>query len=354
MSAIIAIAIPEDIDEYMHLMWQTLPHRTPQGAHSHQDFTRGVGVGQGHSTITGTDQHFPALTDGVVIAADVRLDNRPDLLHTLQAAPDTQDAELIRLAYLRWGTDCVLHLKGDFAFVLWDETKSRWFAAVDRMGARPLFYTRIPLDVAGQHPATLAFASEIKALMALPGVRKRARLNDAFLADWLTLRYLDSSSTVYVDVFALPPAHTLLLDVEPTHRKDAASGTLQLQRYWHYDLGDTLNLTDDAAYIEAFRHHFIQAVQERARTPHPILANLSGGLDSSSIVGVLQHLHKQLPPIHTVSARFEHPQAEEGRYIDAVIARGRLDAHDVAPRSEERRVGKECFLLCRSRWSPYH
>ncbi len=333
MSAVIAIAIPEAIDEYMHLMWQTLSHRTPQGAHSHQDFTRGVGIGQGHSAVTDEAAYLPALQDGVVIAADVRLDNRADLLQALAADTAALDADLLRLAYLRWGADCGLHLKGDFAFVLWDERRSRWFAAVDRMGTRPLYYTRIPLDIGGEYSSTLAFASEIKALMALPGVRKRARLNDAFLADWLTFRYLDSSSTVYADIFALPPAHTLILDVEATQRKDAASGQLRIQRYWHYDLNAQLDLRDDRAYADAFRQVFLQAVQERARTPYPIGANLSGGLDSSSIVAMLQHLHDELPAIHSFSGRFSDAYAQEGAYMDAVIAQGHITAHSVAPES---------------------
>lgn len=307
MSALAALATHNphyDIPAALRRMLAAMPQRAPLGhALWHAP---GVGLAQGQSNVTPDAPHDPAtLTPRLV--ADVRLDAPP--------AASGSDVQQIAQAYARHGTDCAAHLAGDFAFVLYDA--GRWLAAVDAMGARPLYVARV-------RGWGVAFASSIRALLAVPEVAAAQCLNEAHIAEWLTLHYTDASSTMYDGISALPPAHTMQLELQ-------AGAEPLLRRYWHYDLDAELRLPSDAAYAERLRGTLTRAVLARARTAQPIAANLSGGLDSSSLVALLQDHAAHLPPIHTFSGRFTAAEADEGAFVDAVLARGHVTPHSLQP-----------------------
>ena len=132
--------------------------------------------------------------------------------HTYRTHSDTES--IVHL-YEEYGTECVQHLRGMFAFAIWDQPRRTLFAARDRMGIKP-FYYRLQ-----QGDGTFFFASEIKALLAAP--RVRAEFNSGALAEYLAFGYISGDETLFSGIRKLPPGHTLSLDHD---------GKLDIRRYW--------------------------------------------------------------------------------------------------------------------------
>jgi asparagine synthase (glutamine-hydrolysing) len=211
------------------------------------------------------------------IAADVRLDNRLELCAALaiDATEQTslEDAALILRAYQHWGTGCVPHLLGDFAFAIWDGTAVRLFCARDFIGARPFYYHHNP------DSGRFVFASDLLALSAHPHVP--AELNLAYVTATLQLnfgQFQHPEHTFFRAIEKLPPAHCLTLD---------ASG---LRRWVYWQPGQTAEwrYSDEQEYMEELLCLLQSAVACRMPGAHPVGAHISGGLDSSS-VAVLAH-----------------------------------------------------------------
>ena len=208
---------------------------------------------------------------GCLLTADLRLDNREDLIAAL--APGRAgigDGELVLLAWLRWGEDCPQHLAGDFAFAVFDPRAQRLFAARDRMGLKQLIWSHSPGRV-------FAFASEPGAVVCAEGIPRR--LNEGRVGDFLVdhLEAIDLTSTFFEDVFRLPPAHSL--------RLDAKGG--EIRRYWRLEPPAPLKLGSDADYAAAFRDVLDRATARRLRAPPGRVGSmLSGRMDSGSIVAL--------------------------------------------------------------------
>ncbi|NCO87089.1 MAG: hypothetical protein GW886_10725 [Rhodobacterales bacterium] len=214
---------------------------------------------------------------GCTITADLRLDNRDELLAALGMADTGRvigDAEIVLRAYLRWGEGCLAHLLGDFAFAIWDRRRGCLFAARDPIGMKQLIHAHLPGRV-------FAFASSAQAVLAAPDVPRA--VNEGRIADYLEdyLEGIDFTSTFYEGVFRLPPAHCLTVD---------AAG-LRIRRYWALVPGPPLTLDSDEAYAAAFLEVFTEAVRCRLRAPAGALGSmLSGGMDSGSVVAVATRL----------------------------------------------------------------
>lgn len=255
---------------------------------------------------------------GCTITADVRLDNRDALiamLHCDQVGRTIGDGELVLLAYLRWGSTCLDHLLGDFAFAICDAPRQRLFCARDQVGMRPFIYHHAPGKL-------LAFASQTEAVLAYPAVP--GRINDARIADYLEdMEAYDLSSTFYCDLHRLPPAHALI----------AEGGGLRTWRYWEPAPPATLRLADDRAYADAFLEVFTDAVRDRLRAPPGKLGSmLSGGMDSGSVTAVAARLLHQTgaPPLPTFSATSNDPGCVETRTIRAAQTMPHLALTNIA------------------------
>jgi asparagine synthase (glutamine-hydrolysing) len=309
-------AAPEDLSG----MLARLAARGPEGSGAWHEGP----VALGHTLLATTPEaqvermplhHTPS---GCVITGDIRIDNRAELLAALgldSARRSIGDGEVVMHAYLKWGTDCLDHLLGDFAFALWDATRGRLLCARDQAGMRQLIYHHAPGRL-------FAFASDAEALLAHPQVP--AAISEARIADFLeNLEAYDLTSTFYRDCQRLPPAHALMIEAEG----------LRIWRYWAPALPAPLRLGSDAAYAEAFREVFTEAVSACLRAPPGKLgAMLSGGMDSGSAAAVASRLLQQAgaAPLPTFSAISDAPDCIETRTIRIAQTMPHLEPHNIA------------------------
>ncbi|MBE9569429.1 MAG: lasso peptide isopeptide bond-forming cyclase [Proteobacteria bacterium] len=326
MSAIIGIYYPDGrpvAENHLKQMVEILAHRGPDGAGV---WNRGS-VGMGHRMLWTTPESLQEKapltnsTGDIIITADARIDNRGELIETLELTDrpsgEITDSQLILDAYEKWGERCPEKLIGDFAFAIWDARRQRFFCVRDPMGVKSLYYYH--------SRQFFVFASEIKALFCLPEVPRN--LNEVKVADHLATIFEDRASTYYRGIFRLPPAHLMLVN----------SDKIQLRSYWSLDPSHNIRLSSDEEYAEAFRELFTEAVRCRIRSAFPIGSTLSGGLDSSSIACTARNLMAQHGDgsLHTFSAIFpslpeeDLRKIDERRYISAVLATGGFVPHYV-------------------------
>lgn len=226
------------------------------------------------------------------------------------------DTEVLLAAYAHWGEGCVEHFNGMWGFCIYDEQRQTLFCSRDRFGVKPFYYTK--------RADYFAFASEIKQLLLLDKAPPKADL-DA-LSAFLVAAQLDySARTMFADVLQLEPGTNLVYDLR-TH-------TFSVSRW--YDLMRVRSRTMSYSQsVSDFRARFFDAVRLRLRSDVPVGSCLSGGLDSSAIVCVINRLLREsgMPfSQHVVSACFDEPQYDERRYMDAVLEQTGATSHRTFP-----------------------
>ncbi len=313
---------PVDSNDLQRMV-QRLERRGPDGSGI---WSQGP-IGLGHCMLRTTPeslaetQPLPNATGDVVITADARIDNRAELLTTLglrgRPSLEISDSELILHAYEIWGEACPAKLIGDFAFVIWDGRRQKLFCARDHFGVKSFYYYR--------SERVFVFASEIKALLCLPYVPRQ--LNEARIADFLVmvLESIDRTCTFYQDIVRFLPAHSMTVGCEG----------YTARAYWALDPTQELRFRSDEDYVEAFRDIFSEAVGCRLRSASAPGSMLSGGLDSSSIVGTAsQWLTKNGGGrLHTFSCVDEDAtQCDETRLVYTMInSLSNLEPCTIAP-----------------------
>jgi asparagine synthase (glutamine-hydrolysing) len=225
---------------------------------------------------------------------------RPALKQRGHCYATNSDTETILHLYEEYGVDCVHHLRGMFAFAIWDEKARRLFCARDRLGIKPFYYM-----VSGNR---FAFASEIKALLELRGFP--VRLNRHALPEFFALGYISSEETMFEGIFKLMPGHRLLFDLSAEDRVP------QITRYWDLNIAPDEPELKESDYVEQFSELFREAVQTHLRSDVPLGVFLSGGLDSSSIAAVVASLRGE--PIQTFSVGYREDQYSELPYARQV------------------------------------
>lgn len=223
------------------------------------------------------------------------------------------DTEVILEAYKHWGAECFHRFNGMWALALWDATTRQLVCARDRYGVKPLYYA---VDRHGVY-----FASEIKALLTIPTV-KRA-VNEAAVFDYLALSLPQrGSQTFFQGIYALEAGSLLRLD---------AAGQVTVTRWYTLpDVQDRLPYTPQNAQQAA--EYFQDAVRLRLRSDVPVGSCLSGGLDSSSIVALAARA-VQLP-MHTFSSCFDDPRFDERRFIRLMVQQTGVQSHLIFPHGE--------------------
>jgi asparagine synthase (glutamine-hydrolysing) len=274
-----------------------LEHRGPDGQKTWIAPHRKIGLGHARLSIidlTTGDQPIANETNSLHIVVNGEFYDYERIQRELEQRGHQlrtrSDSEIALHLYEELGTHCLEHLRGEFAFVLWDEPNQTLFAARDRFGIKPLFYSI--------HNDTLYFASEMKALFAA-GVPAAWNAESIFHSADLGNH---PAQTLYKDIFQIPPAHYLL----------ATRNNLSIQSYWdfHYpnvDRGQPA-ITEEE-YVELFRREFEEAVRIRLRADVPVGCYLSGGLDSCSVLGMAARHHPE--PIRAFTLTFDHPQYDE-------------------------------------------
>lgn len=221
------------------------------------------------------------------IATDSRLDNRAELVRTLQghgvSLAEESDAELIAASYGTWGTHCCDRIQGDFAFVLWDEDRRVLLGARDPMGSRPFVYH--------YNGRRLICASEPRQILEDPSVSRD--LDETWVAWWLARREGHWSGTPYREILELLPGDRIIAD---------KSG-LRVEQFWRAQPRQEIRYRSPEEYAEHFRLLFFESVRSRLPPDGPLLFDLSGGLDSSSVVCAAAALREQggdSRPIHCI------------------------------------------------------
>ena len=239
------------------------------------------------------------------------------------------DTEVILAAYREWGTGCLARFNGMFAFALYDRARKRLFAARDRFGVKPLYYWVSPDGI-------VALASEIKQFTALPGWRPRVNGQRAY--DFLNWGLLDhTDETLYAEVFQLRGGEALLLDLDGRAGSAARPGSrLPVGRWYELRPAAFRGTLDEAG--REFRRLLTDSVRLRLRSDVPVGSCLSGGLDSSSIVCLMNGLlreHDAQAQQKTFSSCATVKRFDEREYIEEVVRHTGVAAHYVYPRLDE-------------------
>jgi len=215
------------------------------------------------------------------------------------------DTEAIVHLFEDYGPDCVRHLRGMFAFALWDENQKRLFVARDRFGQKPFYYTL--------QDGALFFSSELPSLLkALPD---QPSLRLASIAQYLSLQYIPEPYTPYEGIFKLPAAHWGMWQ----------DGEWRVERYWDYSYEPKLT-GSKAELVEELRQRLAEAVRLRLLSDVPLGAHLSGGIDSSIVVALMAEASSQ--PVKTFSVGFEEASFSELPFARAVAERYATDHHE--------------------------
>ncbi len=276
-------------------------------------------------------QPWPNEDGSLVLVMDGRVDNVDDLRTKLLARGarlrNRCDAELVLRAYEAWQEDCPQHIIGEFVFMIWDSRRRQLFGARDALGSRHFYYH------AGN--SWFGFASEIKGLLALERIEKK--LNETRVLDYLAPAYAtyEQAETCFRDIVKLPAGHAMRVSQRGIH----------VWRYWdpgELPARDFASLDDCA---EAFLDQFRVAVKCRLRSIAPVGAALSGGLDSSSIVGLIRkELQGELAqPLRTFSLVLDDREAcPEWPCVRAMLREGGIEPTVIS--SDEAPAYCEAFL----------
>ena len=299
-------------------MTDALVHRGPDGSGVWTD----AGIGLGHRRLSiidleGSPQPMHSVDRRAVIVFNGEIYNYPVLRQELEeqgARFATEgDTEVILAAWQRWGVDCLARLDGMFAFALYDLDQRSLFLARDRFGVKPMFLSALP-------DGTLAFASELKALLTDPSLSRK--LNPQALDAYLTWGYVPDSHSILAGIEKLPAGHFMLCE--------AGKPLPEPRRWWDISFEErTTGSEDDLA--EELRSRMRAAVQSRMVADVPLGAFLSGGVDSSSVVALMSEASAQA--VQTCSIGFDVAALDETSYAQRVAEQYQTDhrARTVSP-----------------------
>ena len=305
--------------EVLEKMRDVIRHRGPDDAGIFIDGKIGLGhrrlsivdVAAGHQPMTNEDSSLHITYNGEIY-------NHADFREWLEARGHVYrthcDTETILHLYEEYGAACVQHLRGMFAFAIWDQHKQELFLARDRLGVKPLYYVRAD-------DGTLYFGSEIKALLEAGAVRPE--INYAVLSDYLANHATSGEETLFQGVKRLLPGHTM------TWR----DGEVSIRRYWDVDFSKDAEERNDQTYIKQWSELFRESVRLRLMADVPLGMFLSGGIDSSAIAAVMSGMVSE--PIKTFSVAFAEREANELEYARLVAEAYKTNHHEVVVSPEQ-------------------
>jgi asparagine synthase (glutamine-hydrolysing) len=287
--------------ELLDRMCEVIEHRGPDSRGSFLE--PGVGLGIQRLRIidleTG-DQPIANEDDSVVVVQNGEIYNYRELRNELIGRGHRfrthSDTEVIVHLYEDHGEACVEHLRGMFAFALWDKKRRRLLLARDRVGKKPLFYA--------ERDGALWFGSEAKSILQDPAVPREVNLEaiDCFLQ----FQYVPHPMSAFRALRKLPPAHVLTWE----------SGRSRINRYWDLSYEPKDRYASEEEACERIRDELLEATRLRLRSDVPLGAFLSGGVDSSAVVAAMSKLSER--PVKTFSIGFDVEAFDETRYAREV------------------------------------
>jgi asparagine synthase (glutamine-hydrolysing) len=224
------------------------------------------------------------------------------------------DTETVVHLYEEYGRDCVKHLRGMFAFAIWDRKNQKLFAARDRLGIKPFYYR--------WQNGTFLFGSEIKAILAYPGVN--AEYDSSTLAEYLAFGYIAGNSTMFHTVRKLMPGHTLEL---------GASGDPRIAQYWDLTAQPETEVRPEQYYVQAYREQLEHSVSSHLMSEVPLGVFLSGGLDSSAVAALTAKIRRE--PIQTFAVGYAEEEFSELPFAREVAKHIGSEHHEVRLSREE-------------------
>ena len=269
-------------------MCHAMTHRGPDDEGLYSDGCLGIGMRRlsivdlatGHQPISNEDGSLWIVFNGEIYNHQALREQLVARGHRYSTHSDT---ETIVHAFEEYGADCVQHLRGMFAFAIWNRNTKSLFIARDRLGIKPLYYKLAP--------ERLLFGSEIKVILAHGGIRPE--FNRAALPEYLAFGYLSGEETFYAGIRKLPPGHTLTISPE---------GKAEIRQYWDLDASHPHESREEGYYVRVYRELLEGAVQSHLMSDVPLGVFLSGGLDSSAVAALMTKIRRE--PIETFSVGY--------------------------------------------------
>lgn len=278
-------------------------HRGPDEGGTHID--QGIGLAHRRLSIIAVSTGQQPLyneDDSVVIVFNGEIYNFQELHEELESLGHQfkthSDTETIVHAWEQWGADCVLRLRGMFAFAIWDKNQETLFIARDRLGIKPLYYACLP-------NGEFVFASELKSIMVHPQLKRE--MDPQAVEDYFAYGYVPEPKTIFKQAKKLHPGHYLLFKRGQKEPK--------IEEYWDVPFAEN-NLTDSREIHHELLERLQEAVKIRMLAEVPLGAFLSGGVDSSAIVAMMANTSAD--PVNTCSISFGDPKFNETPHALAV------------------------------------
>ncbi len=264
-----------------------------------------IDVKTGHQPLSNEDGSIWIVFNGEIYNHQ---DLRKDLESRGHRYKSKSDTETIVHLYEEYGCDCVEHLRGMFAFAIWDRMKRSLFLARDRLGIKPLYYR--------YDGSTLLFGSEIKTILAHPGVKPE--FNQGTLAEYLALGYISGDDSMYAGIRKLLPGHTLTAN---------ELGEISTAQYWELERKADPSPQSRAHYVRRYREQLEECVSSHLMSDVPLGVFLSGGVDSSAIAALTTKIRKE--PIETFSVGYGEQEYSELPYARAMAEHLKSKHHEV-------------------------
>jgi asparagine synthase (glutamine-hydrolysing) len=270
-----------------------------------------IDLQNGHQPMANEDQNLWIVYNGEIYNHEQLRGVLESRGHRYRTRSDT---ETILHLYEEYGTDCVNHLSGMFAFAIWNKRDRRLFAARDRLGIKPLYYW--------DDGRTFLFASEIKAILAYPGVR--TEFNKSVLAEYLAFGYIAGPATLFAGIQKLLPGHTL--EVSETEQ-------IKIQQYWDLSFEQGADEHSRDYYVKRYRELLEESVASHLMSEVPLGVFLSGGLDSSVVAALATRARGG--PLKTFSVGYAEDAFSELPWARQVAEHIGSEHHEVRMSREE-------------------
>ena len=304
-------------------MTDTIVHRGPDGEGYWINEENSLALGHRRLSIIdlSDDANQPMKYQNYVITFNGEIYNYLEIKKQLEVKGcvfhSSSDTEVLLKAYATWGPQCLSKLDGMFAFAIFDEAKRELFCARDRFGEKPFYYVN--------NESFFAFGSEMKELFSL-GIPKH--VNEKMMFNYLAFDVVedpnDKSATFYSQVSQLESSHYMLVSI---------NDEIKVRRYWDIDPEQRIKLAESEVK-ERFLDLFDESLKRRMRSDVKVGSSLSGGIDSSSILGSVLTLFPDTS-FNTFTARFDDKKYDEGQYIALLKRQKEFNAHFCYPQHDQ-------------------